>query len=637
MDEVFIYSIINNPEKEYIVTLAEEVLQFPNYAKKTLELNQKQLYDRVTQLSEELDTSWEEAKKLLKDIHKILHGELWLQYKNLLENPSDEAFLAFIEDHQKTWKVFPYRYPELARWIENYTDSECESFEERILCIRRNQRTLSRCPYCAKPIHNLKNWTTYTCLSKECESKHISQRQKNHTPEEKAAIQEKMRKTSIERYGVPNANQCRAVREKMEANNLRKYGVKYTTQVESAKQKKKQTFLEKYGCDNPMKAEVVRNKAKATLLEKYGVENIKQSQYIKDLFQERYGVDNANLIGKNPECIEIAKNPTLLEKYFTDHPTLSLAKVASSLGFSSYYIATNLHKFGLDRFVGIGPGTSNEERSLEAFVKTLIPEEEIKAHDRTVCAPLELDLYIPSKKLAIEYNGNFWHSEASVRDRNYHLHKSQTCEKQNIHLIHIFEYEWTDPQKRPLIENYLRDLLSKPEVVYGRKCSVLTIPSAETKNFLNNNHLQGYIKAPITYGLFYNEELVGCMSFSKPRFNKNYEWEIARFAIKSGLKIPGAAGKLLKAFREDHEGSIITYSDRAKMTGATYRAIGFTELKASDPGYVWTKGNEVLLRYQTQKHKLLEQGFEGATETEIMHNRGFYRIYDCGNFVFELL
>ena len=39
----------------------------------------------------------------------------------------------------------------------------------------------------------------------------------------------------------------------------------------------------------------------------------------------------------------------------------------------------------------------------------------------------------------------------------------------------------------------------------------------------------------------------------------------------------------------------------------------------------------LLHRYQCQKHKLLEQGYTGNSELEIMHNLGYMRIFDCGN------
>jgi hypothetical protein len=54
---------------------------------------------------------------------------------------------------------------------------------------------------------------------------------------------------------------------------------------------------------------------------------------------------------------------------------------------------------------------------------------------------LELDIYLPEKNLAIEFDGLFWHN-SNNKFKNYHLKKTLLCEKQGIQLIHIFEYEW---------------------------------------------------------------------------------------------------------------------------------------------------------------------------------------------------
>ena len=53
--------------------------------------------------------------------------------------------------------------------------------------------------------------------------------------------------------------------------------------------------------------------------------------------------------------------------------------------------------------------------------------------------------------------------------------------------------------------------------------------------------------------------------------------------------------------------------------------------------YVYTKMDtgEVLTRYQCQKHRLVEQGFDASlSEEQIMKQRGFNKIYDCGNAVY---
>ncbi len=79
---------------------------------------------------------------------------------------------------------------------------------------------------------------------------------------------------------------------------------------------------------------------------------------------------------------------------------------------------------------------------------------------RKIITPQELDIYLPELNLAIEYNGNYWHSIEAGLDKEYHLNKSLLCRAKNIRLIHIYEFEDFEQQKQLLkdlilgIDNY---------------------------------------------------------------------------------------------------------------------------------------------------------------------------------------
>ena len=65
---------------------------------------------------------------------------------------------------------------------------------------------------------------------------------------------------------------------------------------------------------------------------------------------------------------------------------------------------------------------------------------------RKVIAPQELDIYLPELKIAVEFNGNYWHKDV----KNYHLDKSIACRNKGIRLIHIYQFENFDKQKQLL-------------------------------------------------------------------------------------------------------------------------------------------------------------------------------------------
>ena len=129
------------------------------------------------------------------------------------------------------------------------------------------------------------------------------------------------------------------------------------------------------------------------------------------------------------------------------------------------------------------------------------------------------------------------------------------------------------------------------------------------------------------------------MTFNKPRFNKKYDWELVRYASKSGYRVIGGAGKLLSYFRKNYTGSIITYADKKYSIGNMYLKLGFTHLYDSFPNYIWINNDQIYTRYQTQKFKLktLLKNFDpNQSEEENMLNAGYLQIFDCGNMVFEI-
>ena len=128
------------------------------------------------------------------------------------------------------------------------------------------------------------------------------------------------------------------------------------------------------------------------------------------------------------------------------------------------------------------------------------------------------------------------------------------------------------------------------------------------------------------------------MTFGKPRFNQQFNWELIRYATSK--HVIGGAGKLLAYFRRTYVGSIITYADRRFSQGNMYEKLGFRLINITKPNYWWVKDNKVLSRYQTQKSrlaKLLGDKYDpNKTEAENMNNAGFNKIYDCGNLVFTM-
>ena len=178
------------------------------------------------------------------------------------------------------------------------------------------------------------------------------------------------------------------------------------------------------------------------------------------------------------------------------------------------------------------------------------------------------------------------------------------------------------------------------KTVYARKCQIKEVDSKTSKEFQKAKHIQGAVNSKINLGLYYQDELVSLMTFTKCRFDKKHEWELLRFCNKLGYHIPGSASKLLSYFEENYKPtSLVSYADRRWSQGKVYEKLGFKFSHASSPNYWYWKNIEHLQsRVQFQKHKLkglLENFDESKTEVENMKANGYNRIFDCGNLVYE--
>lgn len=282
---------------------------------------------------------------------------------------------------------------------------------------------------------------------------------------------------------------------------------------------------------------------------------------------------------------------------------------------------------------------SNEEKSLLEFIVGIYSGEIISSN-RSILNGKELDIYLPEKNIAIEYNGLYSHyyrpwesSESLIKDSAYHLNKTLQCESEGIQLIHLFSDEWLI--KRSIVESILKSKLGINERIYARKCKIDEVDTHTKNIFLNSYHIQGEDKSKIKLCLKYNEEILCVMTFTNSRFNKNYKWELSRFCTKSGYNVIGGFTKLLSHFRKSNIGSIISYADRRYSNGNVYRTNGFDLIHINSPSYYYVDKN-CLERHNRMKFQKKYIDAYDCTEYEKARELGFNKIFDCGSYAFGL-
>ena len=160
--------------------------------------------------------------------------------------------------------------------------------------------------------------------------------------------------------------------------------------------------------------------------------------------------------------------------------------------------------------------------------------------------------------------------------------------------------------------------------------------------FLEDNHIQGKLGAKVRVGLYHNEELVSLMTFGSLRKSlgsksQEGDWELLRFCNKLNTNVVGGASKLLKYFINNYKpDNIISYADRRWSEGNLYYNLGFKLVGETRPNYFYLNTSRRESRFKYRKDILVKQGYDpNKTEREIMKERGYLRIYDCGTLKFE--
>jgi hypothetical protein len=426
--------------------------------------------------------------------------------------------------------------------------------------------------------------------------------------------------------------------------------------TDATKEKLKTSIQDKYGVDHYSQHDDHNKKVKQTLLSKYGVSNYNNIDQIKKTTKERYGVSN---VGQLKESID-KRSATKLSNHYTfltDYcKQNNIEFLCNANEYKGYHFA-NRYNFKCGKCNRAFETTvynlqnifcdycspekiTTVESQLYTFLQSILPKETIiHRNDRTVLVGKELDFYIPSKKIAFEINGLYWHSEmAGGINRKYHLKKTKSCMFHGLTLMHIFENEWL--HKSEIVKSIIKTTLgiNTTEKIHARKCIIQDVSEMEKNKFLNDNHLQGADKSSIKLGLYYNGELVSLMTFrKKSRFDKTSEWELMRFCNKLNTIISGGASKLFSHFLHQYNANnIVSYCDRRYFTGSIYSKLGFnfTGYTPENYYYITNKYKTLQHRMSFQKHKLkaiLPVFDPDISEWDNMKNNGYDRIWDCGH------
>lgn len=516
-------------------------------------------------------------------------------------------------------------YPEFFEYLQSHYPNDITT-AEKVYWWRNNIQTHLTCPSCGKRLRfygvtkGYAKYCSYKCSNSSQDRKELA------------------KQTCLERYGVENPTQC-----------------------ESVKEKSRQTCLERYGVENPFGSEEIKNRIRNTNLERYGVEytgaSAEVKEKIKETFRDKYGVESSLDLPQTKGNLIKNQKERALEKYkeFIDvvpgeyvvkcpHPECNKCQekyyqVPRSVFFDRRRDKTE----PCTRILPVKDKTWGS--GLEKDIRLLLNRYNIEyiCNDRSIIGPKEVDIYIPSKNIAIECNGVYTHCTLR-KESSYHRNKTKWCSDKGIQLIHIWEDQIKN--KMDIVESLLLSKLGIHQTkIYARKCEIRRVPTRICHQFLRENHIQGKSNSSVKLGLYHNGELVSLMTFCKKRAlsgNKNRiegEWELIRFCNKLNTTVIGGASKLLKYFiKTENPTSIYSFSSNDISTGNLYKHLGFELCGGDDNSYWWVKNGSFDRFHRTEftKDRIVEvygwkeQNDNTWTEEEVMYQHGYFKLVDSG-------
>ena len=282
--------------------------------------------------------------------------------------------------------------------------------------------------------------------------------------------------------GITNVSQLESHKKSVSET----WDSKTREEIESIVRSRKDTKLEKYGDENycnskkisetrksfsDAKKFEIHEKTKATNAQTYGVDyawHLDEVKMKSKLRRRKSRYDNVILPN------EIAEPLFTFEEYVSDVNARFKWKCRKC--GEVFECGVFEHQPYVARCLKCNPLSSSHSKNESAIVEFLKMNgcEDIVENSRGIISPRELDIFIPSSKLAIEYNGIWWHSLANGTPVDYHSSKSNACERLGIDLVHVLDHEWSHRQDlcklKLLEENKLlscRDDIAEVEVARG--------------------------------------------------------------------------------------------------------------------------------------------------------------------------
>lgn len=243
-------------------------------------------------------------------------------------------------------------------------------------------------------------------------------------------------------------------------------------------------------------------------------------------------------------------------------------------------------------------GSSMQEDDVYNYILSLgINEKDIIRHDRKFLGnKQEIDMFIPSKKLAIEYNGAYWHTDDKrCRTSKYHYNKFNICESKGVRLLTIFDLDWNN--NNDCVKDIIKKALGLCEnILSSNDCVVEEIAHSDAEWFLNEYNIDNVsLNCEINVAIKHGNELVFVASFYR---DKHDCFVLNSYAEKNNVVVYNMIGLVLDYVMSRYNPTRIkAYSNNDYGDGEAFNKYGFECICNAD-NYFWLMGTIGIYKYE---------------------------------------
>lgn len=433
-------------------------------------------------------------------------------------------------------------------------------------------------------------------------------------------IREKCRDSLLKNHGVTNALKLKtnfSISPETAAKISATQRSKTKDEKDEIHNKRRKTSLERYGDENIQNVQAVKDKRKATMNERFGSDYFYGSdahaQFMQDWSMKNFGVKHYS----QRHCKNLNDmNKDFILRSFVKDKRFQIFEMMKYFNVSECFV----NQWKRDNNVAIPNKIIKSKNQQYIYDAINVDIVEKLYNTKKVIPPLEIDIYIPSAKLAIEYNGRMHHSRGVSKHEvfntpdfpiDYHLNKTLKCLEKGVELLHIFDNESKD-----LWISFINSKLGFNKCVDFDDCDVRKISNIERSEFLTDNHIFGDIESDNCFGVFYNGELIFTLGYSL----SNNTTEIKSICHKMNYHTANFVSKVIGQNRDDFVGNIVYYFDRRLGSPEHLLGAEFEIIETLEPECFYFKDDK------DEFHRFKSDS----------NYKSYRQIWDCGKFLIKL-